>query len=200
MKEVYLLSGLGADKRVFDFLDLSAFDPKYIEWVERLLKQISGDQPILIGVSFGGIMSIEIGKLIGTEKIILISSAETRNEIPWYYRMIGRLGINRLMPTDLLKGVNQLTYWFFGVSDKKEKEMLRIIIKGTNTKFLKWALDKIMNWRNITNLPNVYRIHGTKDRVLPMTKAHYKLINGGHLVIVSRANEISRLLRETIST
>ena len=87
MKELYLISGLGADKRVFDFLDLPGFKIHHIEWVEpgdhetvenyakRLLNQIRTVKPILIGLSFGGLIAIEIGKLMETEKIILISSA-----------------------------------------------------------------------------------------------------------------------------
>ena len=68
MNTVYLLSGLGADKRVFEFLDLSDFKVNHIDWIEpidnetiesyaqRLLIQITTDRPIIIGVSFGGII------------------------------------------------------------------------------------------------------------------------------------------------
>ena len=85
MREIYLLSGLGADERVFDFLDLSQYKVNYIRWIiplknelitdyaSRLCTQIHSARPLLIGVSFGGMIAIEIGKLIPTEKIILIS-------------------------------------------------------------------------------------------------------------------------------
>ncbi|WMJ74339.1 hypothetical protein RCC89_14360 [Cytophagaceae bacterium ABcell3] len=33
MKKLYLFSGLGADKRAFQQLDLSAYDTTFIEWV-----------------------------------------------------------------------------------------------------------------------------------------------------------------------
>ena len=70
MKELYLLSGLGADKRVFDCLDLSGFKLNHIVWIDpldnetiedyaqRLLLQIPASRPTLMGVSFGGIMAI----------------------------------------------------------------------------------------------------------------------------------------------
>ena len=35
-KILYLLSGLGADKRVFDFLDLSDYDIFHIAWIPPL--------------------------------------------------------------------------------------------------------------------------------------------------------------------
>jgi hypothetical protein len=39
MKEIYLLSGLGADKRVFEFLDLSDFKVNHVDWVEPMDKE-----------------------------------------------------------------------------------------------------------------------------------------------------------------
>src|SRR5688572_20594857 len=98
MAEVYLLSGLGADKRVFDWLDFSGNNVTHVIWLEpvsnesleqyarRLLNQITATQPVLVGVSFGGIMAIEIAKLIETKKIVLISSARTRSDLPFYYK------------------------------------------------------------------------------------------------------------------
>ncbi|HRG09492.1 MAG TPA: alpha/beta hydrolase, partial [Cyclobacteriaceae bacterium] len=100
---VYLLSGLGADKRVFDFLKLDDVELIHIEWVrpeesesievytKRILTQITTDKPILIGVSFGGIIATEIAKQIDCEKIIFVSSATTKADIPLLYRVAGQL-------------------------------------------------------------------------------------------------------------
>lgn len=210
MKEIFLLSGLGADKRVFEFLDLSDFKVNHVDWIEptdnetiqsyaqRLLKQITTDRPIIIGVSFGGIMTIEIGKLIQTDKLILISSAKTKNDIPIYYRVIGHLGLNKLIPTWVLKSVNPLTYWFFGTKTKKQKDLLKTILKETNNKFLKWAIDKIVNWDNWTELKNVTTIHGTADRILPLKTADFKIINGGHLMIFDKADQLNGVLTKQL--
>ena len=211
MREIYLLSGLGADKRIFEFIDLSNFKVKHVDWIEpidkesienysqRLLNQITTDKPILMGVSFGGIITIEIGKLIETEKLILISSARTRNDIPIYYRFIGQLGLNKLVPTWILKRVNPITYWFFGIKTKKQKELLKTILNETNNKFLKWAIDKIVNWKNKTELENVITIHGTADRILPIKTADFKVINGGHLMIFDKADQLNEILSRQLN-
>lgn len=208
MKEIYLLSGLGADKRVFEFLDLSDFKVNHVDWIEptdnetiqsyaqRLLKQITTVRPIIIGVSFGGIMTIEIAKLIETEKIILISSAKTKKDIPIYYRLVGQLGLDKVIPTWVLKNVNPLTYWFFGTKTKKQKDLLKEILKETGDKFLKWAIDKIVNWENVIELKNVKTIHGTSDRILPFKTADFKIINGGHLMIIDKADELNGVLKK----
>jgi hypothetical protein len=77
IKNLYLFSGLGADKRIFQRLDLSGYAVNYIEWIlplegetieqyaSRLLCQITAPNPTLIGLSFGGIMAIEVAKLMG---------------------------------------------------------------------------------------------------------------------------------------
>jgi len=207
MQEIYLLSGLGGDKRVFEFLDLSNFKVNHVDWIEptdnetiqsyaqRLLQQITTDRPIIIGVSFGGIMTIEIAKLIETEKLILISAAKTKDDIPVFYRLIGQLGLHKIIPTWMLKNINPLTYWLFGTKTKKQKDLLKEILNDTEDKFLKWAIDKIVNWENVTELKNVKTIHGTADKILPFKKADFKIINGGHLMIIDKADELNGVLK-----
>src|SRR6478609_5267876 len=115
---VYIVSGLGADERVFQYLDLSGYDIKHIQWIipvkneslqeyaRRLSAQIKHEKPILIGMSFGAIMAVEIGKFIKTEKIILLSSVKTKNELPAYLKLIGKLRLHKLSPASLLKFPN----------------------------------------------------------------------------------------------
>jgi pimeloyl-ACP methyl ester carboxylesterase len=210
MREIYLLSGLGADKRVFDFVDLSGFKLNHVDWIDptdnesienyakRLLGQIRTERPTIIGVSFGGMVTVEIAKQMDTEKVILISSAKTRFDIPFYFRIIGQLGLNKLVPSRIFKTVNSLTYWFFGTTTKKEKELLKAIIKETDRKFLSWAIDKIVNWRNTTLLTNLTHIHGTDDKILPFKTADIKVFNGGHLMIINKGNDISGLIRQIL--
>ena len=85
MKKLYFFSGLGADYRAFQKLDLSGFKVVHIDWIPtikkesiasyatRLLDQIECEKPLLIGLSFGGIIAVEVAKQMETEKVILIS-------------------------------------------------------------------------------------------------------------------------------
>lgn len=208
MKELFLISGLGADRRVFEFLDLAGYNLNYVEWIslqpnesieqyaQRLLEQIPVKKPILIGVSFGGLMAVEIGKLIETEKIILISSAKTRSELPWYFKLGGKLKLNRLFPSSPPSFV---LFYAFGVSGKYEKELLMNIVRETDPTFLKWALNKILSWKNDVILSNVIRIHGTKDRLFPNQKANYLIQGGGHFMIVNKASEVSECIKRSLT-
>ena len=139
-KQVYIFSGLGADERVFHKLDLSSFSVTHIQWIpikkeesienyaSRLLGQIHTSTPILIGLSFGGMIAVEVAKQLETEKIILISSAKTKNEIPPTYRLAGKLNLHRIIPSSILKHSNTLINWFFGANSIEDKQLLKQIL------------------------------------------------------------------------
>lgn len=211
-KEIYFISGLGADSSVFNFLKLGGYQQVYVKWLPpvkqeslqdyagRLIEQIHTQNPIIIGLSFGGIVAIEIAKRIPAAKIVLISSITNRNEIPWYFRLAGLLHLHKLIPTSLLKHANFITYWFFGVQTRQEKTLLAEILHRTDPKFLKWAIDKIVTWQNRATLQNLVRIHGTADRLLLLgsAKPDYRIDRGGHLMVIDHATEISQTLLQIL--
>ena len=74
-QKIFIFSGLGADHRVFHKMNFQEFVPVFIHWIEplkketiqnyaiRISKQITEPNPIVLGISFGGIMAIEVSKL-----------------------------------------------------------------------------------------------------------------------------------------
>jgi|ERR1035437_8100447 pimeloyl-ACP methyl ester carboxylesterase len=209
---IYIFSGLGADERIFQRLDFSGFSTTYIKWVvprnnetiedyaSRLLNQITTEKPTLIGVSFGGIMAIEVAKQIETQKVILISSCKTKREIPFYYRLAGSIGFHKLIPSKLLKSSNFVSNWFFGVNDTNEKQLLKQILIDTDPIFLSWAIDKIVKWSNNTSFINIFHIHGTNDRILPMNfiNPNISIKNGGHLMTLNYSEKLNEILRQQL--
>jgi pimeloyl-ACP methyl ester carboxylesterase len=210
MKEIYLFSGLGADQRAFKALDLSGYKTTFIKWTspgvnesiedyaKRLTSQIKSEKPILIGLSFGGMMTLEVAKFIDTEKIILISSAKSRKEIPFYFKLSGTLHLYKLMPSSFLNKPNFIVHWFFGTKTKSERILLNDIIKDTDPVFLKWAIGRIAHWTNSKVQKNLYHIHGTKDRLLPLVHADLVIKGGGHFMILNRAEEITKMVRSLV--
>ncbi|MEO7989230.1 MAG: alpha/beta hydrolase [Chryseolinea sp.] len=211
MKDLFLLSGLGADKRVFDFLDFGEYNVHHIVWINplenetiqeyarRLCNQIHISNPILIGVSFGGMIAMEIGKIIKTEKIILISSARTKKDIPQSFKLTGRLKLHYTIPPSFIANNNPVTNWLFGAKTASEKELLSSILKDTDVQFSNWAIEKIVRWDNVEPLQNVTQIHGTKDKTLPFKEAKFVIDGGEHLMIVNRADEVSRAIKNALT-
>lgn len=213
MKHLFLFSGLGADHRVFQFLDLSGFNVTYIKWLEpqaresmqqyaaRLTAQINVERPVLVGLSFGGMMAIEVAKHIATEKIVLISSAKTQKEIPPYFRLAGKLRLNKIVALRAAKKPNAIAYRMMGAETAAEKTLMKTILTDTDPVFFKWAIEKVVTWNNKVLHDNVVHIHGTKDLLLPhrFVKADFSIENGTHLMTVKNANEVSQMLRQIIS-
>ena len=212
MKKVYVFSGLGVDKRVFQKVDFGNLDIKFVDWIEprkaekiqeyaqRISIKIDSENPILIGLSFGGIIAVEISKFIVIEKLILIASAKTRNEIPMLYRILGKLKIHNVIPSSLLKSGNFISNWFFGAQTPSDKILLKQILEETDNKFLYWAIDKVVTWKNLQIPSNYVHIHGLNDRILPIKniKTDYKIQGGGHFMTVNKSEEISKLLKKII--
>ena len=210
---IYIFSGLGADSRVFAKLDFGKYTPIHIDWIPpfanesmsayalRISASITTENPIIMGLSFGGMIAVELAKQIKTSKVILISSAKGKFEVPYYYRWLGKIRFHYLLPSKLLKFPNRFTYWFFGIQTKEEKALLNIILKETDAKFLKWALNCIVTWKNEAILENVCHIHGSNDHVLPIKFVHcdHKITNGGHFALFSKSDEVSRLIQTELA-
>jgi esterase/lipase len=160
---IYLFSGLGADKSVFDNLFfLNTRKHKFIEWkkpksnnLENYALQLSSQidttkKVILIGVSFGGMLVSALSKHIQTEKVILISSASNSTELPFLYRFFGKLKLYFFIPTFLLNKPNKLLSFAFGTAQKKyknEEKQLYQIIKNSNPKFAKSFIKMVLTWK-----------------------------------------------------
>lgn len=211
-KEIYLFSGLGADERVFQKLDFSGFHITHIKWIDpqepetiesyasRIILQIKTVKPILIGLSFGGMMAVEVAKQIDTEKVILIASAKTGTEIPFYFRIAGQLRLHKLLSEKLLKRPSFFINWMFGANSESEKRLLKQILADTDGTFLKWAIDSITRWKNYTSTKNVFHIHGTHDKILPdwFVKCDARVKDGGHLMTLNKAEEINSILHQQL--
>jgi pimeloyl-ACP methyl ester carboxylesterase len=211
-KNIYILSGLGADKRVFEKIDFSKYLTTFIHWqtpeknesienyASKLLQQITTPKPVIIGLSFGGIIAIELAKQIETEKVILLSSAKTTHEIPFYFRLAGKLNLNKIIPLGFLKTSNFVTNWFFGVNSPYEQRLLNQILKDTDIVFLNWAIDKILNWNNRIKISNAIHVHGTHDKILPFyfVKSDISIKHGGHFMTLNKAEELSSVINKII--
>lgn len=211
---VYFISGLGADERVFQFLKLPGVEKRFIKWVspfhreslssycKKLIDQIDPQQEIiLIGISFGGIIAQELAKLVPCKKVIIISSVKSRAEFNWQLKLASNLQLHRIVPRWLLQLANQITAnYYFDVRDKAEAKLLQQVIKDTDPTFLTWAIDRIMNWHEYDYLQNIIHIHGSIDKIFPIKYINnvIEIPNGGHFMIVNKADQLERLIFDKI--
>lgn len=204
MKHIYCISGLGADKRAFSKIDCHGYEVHYIKWLvplkkesisdyaKRLMHQIHHPEPVLIGLSFGGIMCIEIARHIKTRAVILISSIKQDSELPMWMKLSGKLKVHKIIPLHSTKLIEPFENYKLGIETAEEKKMVHEFRMEVNQRFVNWAIDAVLNWKNHDIPPNTYQIHGKNDRIFPIrkVKADY-VINGGHMMVMNRSKEVS---------
>ncbi|WP_312193210.1 alpha/beta hydrolase [Sphingobacterium sp.] len=210
--KIYIISGLGVDQRVFSKINFGSLDIEYLDWItpisheplaiyaKRLSSKITVKQPILIGLSFGGMIAIEIAKTIPIKKIILLASAKGRHEFPIRYRLASWLRINQLVPNSFFKWHNFLSDYFFGISSEEDSQLLKQILQDTNPVFMAWAIHQILHWKNRFIPGNLIHIHGDKDRIIPIKRLKTSIVikGAGHFMTVTHSQEVEKLLEEML--
>ena len=167
----------------------------------RISENLTDENAILIGLSFGGMLAVEISKIKKFKKIFLLSSAKTTFEISFYYRVLGKLNLLKIIPISFFKSVNFLTYFVFGAKNIFEKILLKDIVKNTDKSFLKWALHQIINWKNENYSKDIIHIHGNRDLILPhyFVKYDYLIDGGTHFMTLNHSEKIKQIILENLA-
>lgn len=214
MKNIYCISGLGADEKAFARLRVDGYQFIHLPWLmpepkekieqyaARMAALVKDEKPVLMGLSFGGIMSIEIAKQLQAEKVVLISSIKSAKEMPVWMRAAGKIKLNKIIPIHAhTKLLDPIQNRFMGVTNQKEKEMVRAYRANVPQVYLNWAIDKVLNWKNNWQPAALYHIHGDADRIFPVRNiaANYVIKNGGHFMIMNKSKEVNRYLADIFS-
>ena len=218
MKPLYCISGLGADERVFSKLNINGFNLRPVQWLQpqkgetlssyakRLCEQIDDTEPNILGLSFGGIMAIEISKLKPVSKIILISSIKTSSELPAWMNLAGKTSAYKLLPSrqissiKALKALRPIQNYFLGAKTEEEKKIANEYRDHVDPVYLKWAIAQVLTWKNNLIPTNLVHIHGSNDHIFPVKKikdAHI-VQGGGHFMVMDKPQQIARIIEQEL--
>ena len=213
MKNIYCISGLGADERVFRNLKIPGAKLVYLPWAQydkhdemscyaqKMAYQIKEENPIVLGVSFGGMLATEMKILNPHQKTIIISSAKTNKELPHLSGILRFIIKTNIIPYGrIAKSPNKYSFRMFGAENEEEKELFADILRSTDLGFIKWATKTMLDWRNDITPDGIFHIHGTADRLINPAQVHpTRWVDGGsHFMIYNRAAEVSRLIAQYI--
>lgn len=214
MQNIYCISGLGADEKVFSYLQLPGYNIVFLPWLvpnkndtiegyaKKMLASIHEPNPILMGLSFGGMMCVEIAKLIPIKHIIIISSIKTNIELPLWMKVCGKLKLNKVIPIKQYKILQPLQNKRLGVTTIQEKKLANYYRTIINQQYLQWAVQQILNWQNKIIPTSITHIHGDKDKMFPIKNMQVNIAikNGGHFMIMNKANEVSKAILHTLQS
>jgi len=211
---VYFISGLGADRRAFERIQLPPeFPVHYLDWIAphkaesledyavRLSKGIDTSKPFaLVGLSMGGMIASVLSQKLHPQKTILISSVACVAEFPKLFKFARHVPLYKIVPLWLLREPNLLVHWMFGARSKNEKRLMDYIITNTQPAFVRWAMHAIIRWKQKERPKNLFHIHGSADKILPVkyTKADCIIDRGSHFMVWTRAGEVSKKLAQVL--
>jgi pimeloyl-ACP methyl ester carboxylesterase len=214
---LYLIPGLGADSRVFGRLVLPAqHRVVHLDWIKPLegesLQQyslrmgaaIDPTEPFsIIGLSMGGMVATELAKVLSPRHTVLLSSATSVKQLPYYERWPGALHLEKAFPGTWLKQPNRALYWLLGAEDETARSLVRTMQHDTDPDHFKWSLRAILDWKNEDLPPTITRIHGTADRIIPIRGVPVpeanRVAGGGHLSVFTHASAVSGLLHRILA-
>jgi pimeloyl-ACP methyl ester carboxylesterase len=201
--QVYFMPGMAAHSSIFEYIDLpkDKFECHFLEWsiplkeqtlsdyAIRMCGEITHKNPILVGVSFGGILVQEMAKIISVSKIILISSVKLTSELPKRMLFARYTSAHKLLPTGLVNNMELLAKYAFGETVTKRLDLYKKYLSIRDTVYIDWCIDKMVNWKQNEYPKNLVHIQGDKDAVFPIDNITncIKVKNGTHTMIIHRA-------------
>jgi pimeloyl-ACP methyl ester carboxylesterase len=212
---IYLLPGLGADKRMYErqikilpeAIVIEHLPPvkaqTLAQYAKRIAALIDTSQPfILIGTSLGGMVAIELTQLLKPEKVILMASIKSLDEMPVLFRSMKYLRLHRLIPGSFYKKMNSLMIKRLdGRGDAEAARVIRSMMETTQPEFIDWAINAVVNWNPPKNIPvQVIHLHGTADQLFPISKIKNVIAvkNGSHVMNITKSEEVNALLLEAV--
>ena len=212
-----LLSGLGADERVlaplkpaFAHLIIPPWippmpDESLAHYAARTAHAIDPRRPCFIGgISFGGMLAIEMTHHLEALGCFLIASARRRDELPKRVRWLGSLTARS--PAGVVVAASRvasgLSVALRRIACPATLELL-YQVKRTDPAFARWAFGAMLNWQ-ASSAPDgvpVWRIHGDCDRLLPLRgEADVLVPGGGHLLPLTHADQVAGFIGERMSS
>lgn len=211
---IFFISGLGADHRAFDNIELDGFEHTHIPWLiphpkerfqeyaRRLAKPIlRAENPVVIGVSMGGMLAAEMTTFIPNLRAIVISTVKSPKERSMLLKAGRILPVQCLLPRSFI----QKGTWFWGQAHKQvrkvESDYFLKMFQEQDPRFLKWALVQVPRWKGTGDASRIFHIHGDKDELFPIKRIeNAALIKGGtHFMVFTRGKEVSKLINEELN-
>ena len=211
---VYFMPGLAASSSIFERIVLpdAIFEMILLEWeipldtetlpqyAKRIADKITHPNPVLIGVSFGGILVQEMAHFIKARKVIIISSVKTNLEFPMRMKVAKTTKAYKLIPTKLISNIESLSKFSFGEKINQRLKLYEKFLRVRDQRYLDWAVEQIILWKRTIADQSVIHIHGDEDDVFPIKNIQNCIVvkGGTHVMILSKYRWLNENLPKII--
>ena len=208
------MPGLAASPAIFERIALPAseYETILLEWeipldhetlsdyAKRITLKIKHKDPVLIGVSFGGILVQEMSKFIKARKVIIISSVKCNTEFPRRMKIAKTTKAYKLIPMSLLVNIESLAKFSFGNKVNQRLKLYEKFLSVRDKRYLDWAIEQVIMWDRCEPDKNVIHIHGDNDDVFPIKYIHDAIVvkGGTHIMIINKFKWLNENLPKII--
>lgn len=195
-----MMPGLAASAAIFERIVLpeDIFETVLLEWeipleketlpeyAKRIAQKIQHPNPVLIGVSFGGILVQEMTRFIEARKVIIISSVKTNVEFPRRMKVAKTTKAYKLIPTNLVANVESLSKFSFGYKIDQRLKLYEKFLRVRDKRYLDWAVEQVILWERTIADEKVVHIHGDDDDIFPIKHIQNCIVvkGGTHAMIL----------------
>ena len=210
------MPGMSANPLIFEMIKFpkDIYDVHLMKWIEpilnesiesyaiRLSKDIIHHKPVLIGVSFGGLIVQEISKLLDVDKLIIISSVKSNTELPLYMKSAKFLKLYNYFPLKLFDEIFNISKFLKINKIYKKIDLVDKYLSVRDENYLKWAIREILNWKQKKPLEGVIHLHGDKDITFPISliKNCITIQGGTHALILTKHRWLNKNLTQIIES
>jgi hypothetical protein len=213
---IFLMPGLAAGPEIFENISLSheKYEIHYLKWKKplnidetisnyalRMCEDVNKENPVLVGVSFGGILVQEMSKFLCCKKVIIISSVKATDELPKRFKVANFGNLYKLFPTKIITHFEDFSCFFVGKTLQKKAIIYKKYLSERNETYLKWAIKNVLKWRQNEGIENLIHIHGVEDKIFPISniKNAIEIENGTHIMILNKAKKISEIIDKSLT-
>lgn len=209
---IYLLPGMTSDFPVYSRLlpllpnasvvDFLPPEPRetLVNYSRRMAKLLPKDA-FIGGISFGGIIALEVSRILRPRGCILISSIRHPRELPPWFRIWRPFGGSPSSAVlRMIGGAASLV-----PRSARTASMARATkLKGDRGNWHHWATSAVLDWKPkpLGDFCPILQIHGTADTTFPIryVRPDVSITGGSHALPLSHPDQVAAAIRLFVET
>lgn len=215
MKEInyYLIPGMGADHRIYQRFELQHGNMHFLDWINPdkardmqefariIAEQIQTENNVLVGSSMGGMMAVELSRIVKPRATILISAPTGVHQFPRILKVVKSSRIHRVVRPSVIPSLYRLADTFMGFKDENQRRMFYEMMSNLGPEFIHFSVNAVLDWKNRQPPEGKYlQIVGSKDVLFDYKKMENPVVleGGGHFSCYDRSEEICSIINSFV--
>jgi len=199
------LPGMGADSRLYKNITVANTSSQYLDWIspdrmedlssyaQRMVASIQHPNPVLVGSSFGGVVALEMAKIIEVKHVVLLGAPSCLAD----FSMAVRLGLRLGAPfrSWVKFAPNRWVARALQVNSEEDRALFLKMLTEVPQEVIPFGVKALSVWRPEVMVGFV-QIVGQHDWIVKQAKqGDVHVVQGaGHCVTLDRPDAVNKIL------